>query len=73
MDRELNLPKPGVTDPAKPVLVNDLTTMVKKKRKVGDVESAELNGKVENNGKRKAEDVVSTEVKKAKVEDASEP
>ncbi|KAI5118681.1 hypothetical protein M0805_003618 [Coniferiporia weirii] len=65
LDRELNA-KSEASGPAKPTVVNDLTTMVKKKKKpVG------TNGAPDTNGKRKAEEDVSNESKKVKVEDAT--
>lgn len=62
LDRELNA-KPPTADVNKAV-VNDLTTMVKKKKR-----PAEVNGSGDPTGKRKADDEAVSESKKAKVED----
>lgn len=66
LDMELNPNAVKSGDSSKPAMVNDLTTMVKKKKK-----PVAANGGAEGNGKRKAEDDVLNESKKAKVEDAS--
>ncbi|KAH8110982.1 hypothetical protein DFH11DRAFT_706912 [Phellopilus nigrolimitatus] len=66
LDRELN---PGSSNPGNPsasVVVNDLTTMVKKKKK-----PVNANVAPETNGKRKAEDDTPSDSKKAKVEDSA--
>lgn len=69
LDRELNLPGATVSDPSKPVVVNDLTSMVvKRKKKPVESNGVETNG----SGKRKAEDDAPIEPKKAKVEEANE-
>ena len=69
LDEELNA---GIklTDPSKPLVVNDLNQMVRKKKRHAPEEGAKQNGDAESNGKRKAEEVVMSESKKAKVEDA---
>ena len=62
LDLELNGPSIKTEDPSKPVVINDLSTMVRKKKKP-------TQSVTEANGKRKAEDEAPVEVKKARVED----
>lgn len=72
LDRELNGGSSSSFDPAKPVVVNDLSAMVKKKKKPTGEVASQSNGSAQTNGKRKAEDEVPAEPKKARVEDVSE-
>ncbi|OCB86534.1 hypothetical protein A7U60_g6430 [Sanghuangporus baumii] len=73
LDEELNAgTKPG--DPSKPLVINDLNQMVRKKKKPVAEVSTTQNGDAEVNGKRKAREVVDEVIdgsKKAKVEDVS--
>lgn len=63
LDLELNGPSLKAEDPSKPVVINDLSTMVRKKKRPAPSDT-------EANGKRKAEDEApAVEVKKARVED----
>ncbi|KAL5513283.1 hypothetical protein ACEPAH_3681 [Sanghuangporus vaninii] len=75
LDEELNAgTKPG--DPSKPLVVNDLNQMVRKKKKPAAEAYTTQNGDAEVNGKRKAGDVVDEVIdgsKKPKVEDVSAP
>ncbi|THH05413.1 hypothetical protein EW145_g4813 [Phellinidium pouzarii] len=66
LDRALNAKPASASDPSKPVVVNDLTTMVKKKKK-----SMETNSVSDMNIKRKAEDSSLDNAKKLKLEDAA--
>lgn len=66
LDLELNSGLLKTGGSSKPTVVNDLNTMVRKKKK-----PAASNGDAYGNGKRKAEEDVPSESKKAKVEDAT--
>ena len=70
LDRELNAAASSSYDALKPVVVNDLSAMVKKKKKPAEQTngSAQRNG----NGKRKAEDEAPADSKKARMEEAPE-
>ncbi|KAL5492511.1 hypothetical protein ACEPAI_3958 [Sanghuangporus weigelae] len=74
LDEELNAgTKSG--DPSKPLVINDLNQMVRKKKKPAvEASTTTQNGDAEMNGKRKAGEVVDEVIdgsKKAKVEDVS--
>ena len=70
LDLELNAGslKAGGGDPSKATVVNDLNTMVRKKKKPAATPNGDA---TEANGKRKAEEEVASDSKKVKVEDAT--
>ena len=72
LDRELNAAASSSYDASKPVVVNDLSAMVKKKKRPAEQTngSAQRNGN--GNGKRKAEDEAPADSKKARMEEAPE-